>query len=101
MPRLALEAVGGLTEYRAHRHPSRSCVEALEGGCRLVLVGDCGRPGRVPFLAALRAAGLEAEFAEVAGWAAVGERHDLISSRGGGSDGGPQSISVGLLRLEA
>ena len=81
---------------------ARRCIEALgTGGYRLALVGDCGRPGRAAFLARLREGGLDAQFAEVAGWAAVGDRHELISSRGGGEDASPIEISVGLLELRA
>lgn len=76
------------------------CIEALRSGYSTILVGDCGRPGRVAFLEALQRAGYEEQFTEVAGWAAVGERHELISSRAREGDG-PAAISVGLLQLNS
>jgi len=79
---------------------ARRCVEALGSGYSTVLVGDCGRPGRAAFLDVLRKGGYDEQFVEVAGWAAVGERHELISSRGA-ADGAPCEISVGLLQLSA
>ena len=76
----------------------RRCAEALRAGCASIIVGDCGRPGRAAFLAALVAAGVREEsarFEAVDGWSAGTARHELIST----SDAAPTAKGVGLLRL--
>ena len=81
---------------------ARRCVEALRSpACELVLVGDCGRPGRAAFLSELVRLGIQpghAVFETVSGWTAGTVRHELISSRGQKSEG-PTGVQVGLLRL--
>ena len=76
----------------------RRCAEALRAGCASVIVGDCGRPGRAAFLAALVASGVREEsarFEAVDGWSAGTARHELIST----SSAAPTATGVGLLRL--
>ena len=61
----------------------RRCAEALRAGCASIIVGDCGRPGRAAFLAALVASGVREEsarFEAVDGWSAGTARHELIST---------------------
>ena len=76
----------------------RRCAEALRAGCASIIVGDCGRPGRAAFLAALVASGVREEsarFEAVDGWSAGTARHELIST----TDAAPTATGVGLLRL--
>ena len=75
----------------------RRCAEALRAGCASIIVGDCGRPGRAAFLAALVASGVRGVGALRGGRRL--ERGDralrLIST----SDAAPTATGVGLLRL--
>jgi predicted nicotinamide N-methyase len=76
------------------------CVEALRAGARLVVVGDCGRPGRGAFLEELAARGVHAEavkFRDVGGWSAGTARNDLIAPDD--SEAGPRPATIGLLTL--
>mmetsp|Transcript_11989 Transcript_11989/g.39382 ORF Transcript_11989/g.39382 Transcript_11989/m.39382 type:complete len:281 (-) Transcript_11989:506-1348(-) len=76
------------------------CVEALRAGTRLVVVGDCGRPGRGAFLEELAARGIRREavrFRDVPGWSAGTARNDLIAPDD--SLAGPREAVVGLLTL--
>ncbi|KAL1499797.1 hypothetical protein AB1Y20_012482 [Prymnesium parvum] len=79
---------------------ARRCAEAVDTGYKMVLIGDCGRPGRSAFLSILRDHGYNECFVEIEGWALTGNRHELISSRGD-----PNSLTckvcVGLLRLNS
>jgi len=79
---------------------ARRCIEALAGGARYVLVGDCGRPGQGTFIDELLNAGVReaaVTFRRVDGWSSGSHRHSLIASCDGGI---PQPVSVGLLTLE-
>jgi predicted nicotinamide N-methyase len=76
------------------------CVEALRAGTRLIIVGDCGRPGRGAFLEELAARGVRPDavrFRDVPGWSAGTARNDLIAPDD--SEVGPRPAMVGLLTL--
>ena len=77
---------------------AKRCVEALRAGCRAVLVGDTGRPGRQAFLETLYAEGVDRskEFKAIGGWSAGTERNEDIAPL---DAGGPQARVVGLMYL--
>jgi len=78
---------------------ARRCVEALQNGCELVLVGDCGRPGHQAFLEMLHELPVRDSavyFSQVDGWSSGSIRHDLIAPDDGGK---PHPKKVGLLIL--
>ena len=79
---------------------ARRCVQALRSGTRLVVIGDCDRPGRGAFLEELVAEGVSpsaARFQDVSGWTAGTARNDLVAP----DDSAPRAVSVGVLKLRA
>lgn len=101
LPRADVMAAADVLYFReTGRALARRCVEALESGFQLILVGDCGRPGRGAFLEELIAQGVRPEsarFNDVPGWSAGTARNDLIAPDD--SVRGPREATVGLLKL--